>query len=69
MTIEHMRNDFDWAKPKYSEKKTAPVPLCQQQNPHEVAMLQYRVYKITSLGVTPNHFNPIQSNTQIHKPF
>jgi hypothetical protein len=31
-------------------EKPAPVPLFQQQNPYAMAMLQYCMYKITSLG-------------------
>ena len=59
MAIGHMRNDFDFAKPKYSEKNRPQVQICQQQNPHEMAMIQYCMYKIISLGVAPSNFNLI----------
>jgi hypothetical protein len=32
--MEHWWNDTDSGKPKYSENKPIPVPLCSQQIPH-----------------------------------
>jgi hypothetical protein len=59
-----MRNDFGQAKPKYSENNR---PQCHFAN--NKTHMRWRCFntaskKVTSLGVAPNHFNPLhQTNS------
>jgi hypothetical protein len=37
MSMEHWWNDIDRGKPKYSEEKPVPMPLCPPQISHVLA--------------------------------